>query len=134
MRSFIERTVAVLLGLAASAEATHLAGRTTYEAPRAGEAIRVDGVADESAWSKAPWRDIDQQWLGPDYEPEDFTGRYKVLWSPAGLHLLVEVVDDVLYDAHRDPLVRYWDDDCLEIFIDPDFSGGDHQYNHNAWA
>ncbi|MEM9305538.1 MAG: sugar-binding protein, partial [Pseudomonadota bacterium] len=75
-----------------------------------------------------------QQWLGPDYEPEDFTGRYKVLWSPAGLHLLVEVVDDVLYDAHRDPLVQYWDDDCLEIFIDPDFSGGDHQYNHNAWA
>jgi hypothetical protein len=35
---------------------------------------------------------------------------------------------------HRDPLVQYWDDDCLEIFLDEDFSGGDHQYNHNAFA
>ena len=26
---------------------------------------------------------------------------------------------------HRDPLVQYWDDDCLEIFLDEDFSGGD---------
>ncbi|MCC7200192.1 MAG: ADP-ribosylglycohydrolase family protein [Gammaproteobacteria bacterium] len=26
------------------------------------------------------------------------------------------------------------DDDTLEIFIDEDFSGGDHQYNHNAFA
>jgi hypothetical protein len=30
--------------------------------------------------------------------------------------------------------VQYWDDDCLEVFIDENFSGGDHQYNHNAFA
>jgi len=30
--------------------------------------------------------------------------------------------------------VQYWDDDCVEIFIDEDYSGGDHQYNHNAFA
>jgi hypothetical protein len=31
-------------------------------------------------------------------------------------------------------LIQYWDDDCLEIFIDEDHSGGNHQYNHNAFA
>ena len=48
--------------------------------------------------------------------------------------MLVEITDDMLVDFHRDPLIQYWDDDCLEIFIDENFSGGDHQYNHNAFA
>ena len=39
-----------------------------------------------------------------------------------------------MIDTHRDPLVQYWDDDTLEIFLDEDYSGGDHQHNHNAFA
>ena len=30
--------------------------------------------------------------------------------------------------------VKYWEDDCLEVFIDSDASGGNHQYNHSAFA
>jgi len=30
--------------------------------------------------------------------------------------------------------VQYWDDDCLEIFLDEDYSGGEHQFDHNAFA
>jgi hypothetical protein len=30
--------------------------------------------------------------------------------------------------------VQYWDDDTLEVFIDEDRSGGNHRYNHNAFA
>jgi hypothetical protein len=114
--------------------ATHAEGRTEYRAPRATVIPRVDGVADEAAWEAAPWRAIDQRWLGPEFDDGDFQGRFKVVWTPDKLWILVEIVDDVLYDRHRDPLVQYWDDDCLEIFIDEDFSGGDHQYNHNAFA
>jgi hypothetical protein len=97
-------------------------------------APRIDGVADDDAWARAPWRAIDQRWLGPEYSPEDFQGRYKVLWTADRIYLLAEIVDDILIDTHRDPLVQYWDDDCLEIFVDEDYSGGDHQYNHNAFA
>ena len=57
-----------------------------------------------------------------------------MVWTESKVYLLVEIVDDVLIDSHRDPLVQYWDDDCLEIFIDENHSGGDHQYNHNAFA
>ena len=44
------------------------------------------------------------------------------------------MTSDILFDSHRDPLVQYWDDDCLEIFVDEDYSGGEHHSNHNAFA
>ncbi|MBT8065717.1 MAG: CBM9 family sugar-binding protein [Gammaproteobacteria bacterium] len=116
------------------AEGTHYAQRTEYRAPGADAAPVVDGVADESAWSEAPWQPINVRWLGPVYTPEDFEGRYKVVWTPERIFMLVEIVDDILIDAHRDPLVRYWDDDTLEIFVDEDYSGGEHRFNHNAFA
>jgi hypothetical protein len=94
----------------------------------------IDGVADESLWDSARWQAIDQLWLGPLHPDTDFQGRFKVVWTPERIHILVELVDDVLFDSHRDPLVQYWDDDCLEVFIDEDFSGGDHQYSHNAFG
>jgi hypothetical protein len=113
---------------------THDAGRSEYEAPRAKRQLRVDGVAGEPVWQRASWRPIEHRWLGPEYSAEDFQGRFKVVWTPAKIYILVEVVDDILFDSHRDPLVQYWDDDCLEVFVDEDYSGGNHQYNHNAFA
>jgi hypothetical protein len=120
--------------LSTPAFATHSESRSITHAPRAAGTMRVDGVADEADWDRAAWRDIKYKWLGPEYTPEDFEGRFKLVWTPERLYLLVEITDDILFDSHRDPLVQYWDDDCLEIFVDEDFSGGDHQYNHNAFA
>lgn len=112
----------------------HAEGRSEYRAPRAAVAPVIDGLADDAAWKEAGWQQIDQRWLGPEYDRSDFEGRFKVAWTAERIHVLVEIVDDILFDRHRDPLVQYWDDDCLEIFLDEDFSGGDHQYNHNAFA
>lgn len=131
------RLLAALLVAApgmACADSAHLEGRTEYRAPKAAVAPTVDGVADEAIWADAPWRALDHRWLGPEYTSEDFTGRFKVVWTEERIHLLVEITDDVLIDTHRDPLVQYWDDDCLEIFLDEDYSGGNHQFNHNAFA
>ena len=114
--------------------AEHVEGRSEYRAPRAAVAPVIDGVADEAAWEAAPWRELSHRWLGPAYSADDFQGRYKVVWTEDRLYLLAEIVDDILFDSHRDPLVQYWDDDTLEVFIDEDFSGGEHQYNHNAFA
>jgi hypothetical protein len=132
--------LATLLSLApvvdpsAVAHADHIADRTEYRAPRAAQAPVIDGIADDAAWAAAPWHAIDQLWLGPPYSGTDFHGRFKVVWTPERLYFLVEITDDILFDSHRDPLVQYWDDDCLEIFLDEDFSGGDHQYDFNAFA
>jgi hypothetical protein len=140
--SFAKSIVATLLGggllfstaPAVFADTAHYEGRNLYIAHRSAEALDIDGVANEPVWQAAEWHDIDNLWLGPEYTADDFSGRFRVAWTEERLYILVEIVDDILFDSHRDPLVQYWDDDCVEIFIDEDYSGGDHQYNHNAFA
>ncbi len=124
----------LLASLAPAAFATHDPDRSEYFAPRAAQAPVIDGLMDAELWDGAEWKEIKFRWLGPEYTEDDFSGRFKVLWTPEKLYLLAEITDNILFDRYRDPLVQYWDDDCLEIFIDEDFSGGDHQYNHNAFA
>lgn len=126
--------VILSLSAPAPAEPTHYAERSEYRAPKAHIAPVIDGIADEDIWDKARWRTLTENWLGPEYSAEDFQGRFKVVWTENRIYLLGEFVDDVLIDSHRDPLLQYWDDDCLEIFLDEDFSGGEHQFNHNAFA
>ena len=135
----IRLPIAVLLSIAlahaaCAAEPTHHPDRSLYLAPHAKQAPVIDGVDDDTVWADAEWRELKYNWLGPEYTPEDFTGQFKVVWTEERIYLLAEITDDVLYDIHRHPLKQYWDDDCLEIFIDEDFSGGDHQFNHNAFA
>lgn len=105
-----------------------------YEAGKIGGSFHIDGVADESFWNNAQWYPLEERWLGEPYSPEDFSGRFKIAWSDSTILLLVEIQDDVLHDTHEDPLSFYWEDDCVEIFVDADRSGGDHQYNHQAFA
>ena len=131
---FIPALVLMWITSISSADATHDNDRTEYHAPRANLALTIDGVADEAIWEHARWQEISHRWLGPEYAADDFQGRYKVVWTEDKIYILGEFVDDVLRDIYRDPLTQYWDDDCFEIFLDEDFSGGDHQYNHNAFA
>lgn len=108
--------------------------KSTYRAPQAAEAPLIDGRAEEACWAKVEWRALDQCWLGEPVPAADFSGRYKVVWTSEKLFLLAEITDDVQRDTHPDPLAAWWDDDCLEIFVDPDHSGGNHQYSHQAFA
>jgi hypothetical protein len=123
-----------ILPAVATAESSHYEDRSEYRAPKASERMTIDGIADEAVWASAPWRELTQRWLGPEYSADDFQGRFKIVWTETKLYILGEFIDDTLIDTHRDALVQYWDDDCLEIFLDEDFSGGDHQFNHNAFA
>ena len=96
--------------------------------------IVIDGAEADSVWQRSQWLPLAQRWLGAAYTPDDFEGRYKVAWSPDYLYILAEITDDTLTDTHADGLEKYWDDDCLEIFVDENQSGGNHQYNYNAFA
>jgi hypothetical protein len=94
----------------------------------------LNGVGDDAVWESAPWLALDQVWLGKSGGATDFTGRYKIAWDENNLYVLAEISDDTLIDIHPDGLSKYWDDDCLEIFVDEDASGGNHQFNYNAFA
>lgn len=106
----------------------------TYRAFKASRAPVVDGLGNDECWNGQAWADINYLWLGQKPLPEDYTGRYKIAWTPERLYFLIEITDDVLSDTHKDPLVDYYKDDTLEIFIDENHSGGDHAYNNNAFA
>jgi len=94
----------------------------------------INGVSDDVVWQSAHWLPLDQVWMGDIPTAEDFSGRYKIAWDEYNLYILAEITDDTLIDIHVDGLEKYWDDDCLEIFVDEDASGGTHQYNYNAFA
>lgn len=108
--------------------------KTMVEVNHTSTKINIDGQGIDTAWEFSQWRAIDQRWLGEAYDENDFSARYKMLWDKDYLYLLAEIKDDQLVDFHPDGLDKYWDDDCLEVFIDEDNSKGDHQYNHNAFA
>ncbi len=105
-----------------------------YDAPYTVNEPAIDGADDDPQWQQAPWQPIDKLILGSAPTAADFSGRYKVLWDHKHLYLLAEIHDDVLHDGHADPLVNYWEDDTLEVFIDEDHSGGNHHFSYNAFA
>lgn len=94
----------------------------------------VDGNMDDPIWNESKWYPMDQNWIGAFPTVQDFLGRYKMTWTPEAIYILAEIKDDVLFDQYKDPLKLWWDDDCVEIFIDADNSGGEHQFNNNAFA
>ncbi len=108
----------------------------SFIAYKASEMPVIDGSASDECWDTVGWYPINFVWLPyNDYvASDDFTGRFKLSWTDERVLLLVEVVDNILYDGHSDPLQNYWDDDCVEVFLDEDHSGGNHLNNFNAFA
>jgi len=84
----------------------------------------IDGIGDDNCWKKANWASINHVWIGPAVTPADYSGKYKVLWTPQRLYLLIEVVDDSLciQPPVADPRNNIYNYDCMEIFIDEDNS------------
>lgn len=105
-----------------------------YVAPETKREIVIDGKGNEKSWDKAEWKEINYTWLGEEPSKKDFQGRYKILWDEKYLYFLVEVKDDSLSDQEPDPFVNWWEDDCLELFVDEDRSMGNHQFSNNAFA
>ena len=104
------------------------------EAKYIAKAPIIDGVASESEWQTGEWYPLNQDLIGGLPEATDFSGSYTLRWDNDYLYLLARITDDVMYDQHPNPLHFYWDDDCLEIFIDEDASGGNHLFTYNAFA
>ena len=80
------------------------------------------------------WYGMNYVWLGTPVDSTDYQGRFKLAWDEVNLYILVEVVDDVLHPTLQDGKENYWKGDYVEVFIDEDQSGGDHKFNHQAFA
>jgi hypothetical protein len=116
----------------------------TVKVPDVIEIPVIDGFGNDACWSLVNWQTIDQVWIpwGTTLPADDFTGRYKVVWSSATnfLYILLEVTDDVyidgyVYNANPQTGGGYPNYDLPEIFIDENRSKGLHVFdgaNSNA--
>lgn len=110
--------------------------KDTLTAVQALTPVVIDGSGNDECWGRATWKPMGQVWIpyGAKMAAGDFEGKFKLAWDREYLYLLIEVVDNMLSDDHPNPLQNWWDDDCLEIFIDENRSMGDHERNANAFA
>jgi len=108
----------------------------TIFAPKAIVPVIIDGSDQDAIWSKTDWKPMDQVWIpyAAKMAKGDFEGKYKVAWDSLYLYVLVQVVDDKISDDHPDPLQNWWDDDCVEVFLDENRSKGNHLNTNNAFA
>lgn len=136
MKASIRYLLSTVLTLASFVTLHAQTGSTTeyYKAPKASAAPVIDGKGDEASWNDADWISIGNVYIGPAVTAADFSGRYKVIWTSSRLYILAEIKDNILRDVNTPALHNFWDDDCLELFLDENKSGGNHQYNYNAFA
>jgi hypothetical protein len=114
-----------------------LAANTPYYAKKAQTAPVIDADSTDACWAKAEWSPIDQVWITPAAtSTSDYKGRYKCVWTPDKIYFLVEITDYQLnYKGYvKGTCNNIHNYDCIEIFLDENHSGGDHQYNYNAFA
>jgi hypothetical protein len=100
----------------------------------------IDGIGDDPCWGKAQWQDIKYAWMyqspkslptgaavasdGTIPKTADFSGRFKVVWTADRLYILAEIIDDIIYTPAANPNQSPEKNDCLELFIDENASGG----------
>ena len=92
-----------------------IAARPTYRVPRTDD-FNVTGDGSAPAWNAAEWvslrRRTDQ---GHEYE-----ARFKVLYSPRGLYVLMDGTDRKLTAAMTQDFQNLWTEDVFEVFLWPD--------------
>lgn len=104
-----------------------------YLAPRASAAPVIDGEID-AVWDDASWMAMTVAWTGFENLSDptslsDFDGKFRAMWTEDHLYLLFDITDDVINTDGQ-----YYQHDTVEIFIDEDQSGGQHNQSHNAFA
>jgi len=92
----------------------------TYDAPFAASAIVIDGMANDPAWSEAPWSETFVDIEGSDRPAPRHTTRMKMCWDDRYLYALAQMDEPHLWATYsvRDQIVFHEND--IEIFIDPD--------------
>lgn len=96
--------------------------------------VQIDGCPKEAIWAQADWYDMNYLWMGDTVDTSDYHGRFKLAWSRDYLYILVEVIDEKLHPTLSNGVENYWKGDYVEVFVDEDKSGGNHQFNHQAFA
>jgi len=86
---------------------------------KASRSVVIDGTA-EDLWSEARQYKLSNVIYAPVSSEEDCSAYFKALWDAQNLYMLVDVTDDSLKNDSDSDL--WYQDDCVEVFIDADNS------------
>jgi len=108
----------VLLGVFAVAVFGQAASKT-YDCPRAGIPVEIDGRLDDAAWMKAAWTDYFVDIEG-DLKPQPrFRTRAKMVWDDEYFYVAADIEEpDLWATLTKHDSVIFHDND-FEVFIDP---------------
>jgi hypothetical protein len=109
-------------------------GDGVFKAYKTKSPVLIDGCSKDSIWARTNWYDMNYKWMGEVVDSTDYYGKFKLAWDSQYLYILVEVIDEHLNPTLRNGIENYWKGDYVEVFIDEDKSGGNHQFNHQAFA
>jgi hypothetical protein len=104
--------LALLVALAAATPAT-----PRYEVARTTAAPAALLAAEESAWAGAS---------AVEWGPTAYTTRFRAAWSDEGLFLRFDATDPSPWHTMTRRDEHLWDEEVVEIFLDPDRSGRDY--------
>ena len=107
-------TAALLLLAGLAAVTPPLAG---YEVARTGSAPKALLAAQEAAWAAAS---------SVEWGPATYPTRFRALWSEEGLFLRFDATDPSPWHTMSRKDEHLWDEEVVEIFLDPDRSGRDY--------
>jgi hypothetical protein len=97
---------------------------SNLSAPRAGVPPNIDGRLDDVAWSTAvSTGPLVNTMTGQPAGADDAHASVRVLWDDRFLYLGWEVQDDNLVETGTARDAHYWENDAVEVLIDPDGDG-----------
>ena len=76
----------------------------------------LDGKGSAPAWSRAEWQMLSPRAGGDSSHPT----RFKMLYSPTGLYVLMDGEDSVLSATMKADFLDLWTEDVFEFFLWPD--------------
>jgi hypothetical protein len=91
--------------------------------------VVIDGKVDD-LWSEARGYEIGNVIYSPPSNEKDFSASYKTAYDAKNLYVLVDVTDDSLKNDSDSDL--WYQDDCVEVFIDADNSKSDSYDDNDA--
>lgn len=96
----------------------------TLVVEHAGEELTIDGLLEEASWQRAPRTSAFVNTLDGSRSPLRATAR--LLWDDDNLYVAFEVADDFLQNTLTARDAHLWEQDAVEIMIDPDGDGRDY--------
>lgn len=90
----------------------------TLEAPQRRGDIELNGKLDEPDWQQASWTSAFVNTMRGTRG--SFAAKAKVLYDDAAMFVAFEVVDDFLKADHKEHDDHLWEQDTVEVMVDPD--------------